>query len=247
VLFFDSVPGGVNVINGANLPPVDPSPFPPDPTMFQKMNGTTFDAGFNADYVLVLRNGFTGFENRFDVNYAVMNAGPGGGSSEYLGVFNPTLSFSGSTPTGAANAAPINVGFNNSNILGVSGGTGTADQTAAALVSTGVEVELSLADLGNPAAGLQIKVLAFINNSNHDFVSNQFLAPIGPGSINLGSDSLGNFIPGQTFFDLSDFAGDQFFVISVVPEASAALLTAGPLAALGLVGCASRLWAKRRG
>ncbi len=236
VLFFDSKPGGQNILdtdtaNGGINPVVDPSPFPPDPGMFAKMAGffpTVFDAGFAADYVLILRHGFTGFVNRFDVDYAVL----GGGASQYLGVFDPTAANSGTTGTGA-NTSAIEVGFDNSNIAGVVSGTGAANQVAAAAVTTGIEIALSLSDLGNPLPGDVIKVTAFITNSNHDYVSNQFLGGLSAPQGSLGSDGFGNFEANKTSFDLTFHNGEQFFGIPIIPEPSTFVLIV--LAVLGLI------------
>ena len=224
VIFFDSQPGGQNALdtdtaNGGSNPVMDPSPFPSDPGLFAKMNSfngpSTFDSGFFADYLLVVRHGFTGSENRMDVDYGVL----GGSSSQHLGVLDPTMDVSGMTGVGA-NASPIQVGFDNSNVAGIGGGVGPANQTAATLVTTGIELAIDLADLGSPNVGDEIKVMAFITNSNHDFVSNQFLGGLPAGTDNLGSDGFGSFFPNETFFDLNDFAGDQFFTVTVVPEPS---------------------------
>lgn len=236
VVFIDSQPGGQNMLdtdtdNGGVNPVFDPSPFPGDPGMFAKMNSfffgpTTFDTEFSADYVLVLRHGFTGTENRLDVDFGVL----GGGHDQYLGVLDPTAEVSGITGTGV-NSSPIEVGFDNSNVAGIGFGIGPADQTAAQAVTTGVELGIDLADLGSPEFGDEIKITAFITNSNHDFVSNQFLGGLPAGTGNLGSDSFGTFFPNETYFDLNDFSGDQFFTL-VVPEPGAAMLVA---VALGLV------------
>jgi hypothetical protein len=243
VVFFDSKAGGQNqlqgdVNSGGNNPVVDPSPFPSDPGMFQKMTAyapTTFDTGFTADYALVLRNGFTGSENRFDVDYAVI----GGGTSQYLGVFDPTHSNFGATGTGA-NGHPINIGFDNSNTAGVTGDGPFETPTAGNPqdVATGIELAISLADLGGPAINSQIKVTAFINNSNHDYLSNQFLGA-GLLDVNLGSNELGGYIPGASFFNLNDYSGDQFFLINAIPETSAGLMVG---ASLGISGIAAALF-----
>jgi hypothetical protein len=235
IVFFDSKPGGQNVLDtdtdfGGTNPVVDPSPFPGDPGMFAKMAGgpfffatpTTFDMGFAADYVLVLRHGFTGSENRFDLDYAVVGGG-NGAASQYLGVFNPTISISGTTGTGV-NSQPIEVGFDNSNTGGVGFGSLAADQAAAAAVTTGIEIGISLADLGSPSVGDVIKVTAFINGSNHDYVSNQFLGGLPAPQNSLGSDGNGNWYIHETSFNLNDFAGEQFFSVTIVPEPSGLLL-----------------------
>jgi hypothetical protein len=70
-LFFDSKAGGVNSLDGANLPKgVDPfccGGFPPpnggntnNEGAMQRMSGLTFDAGFDADYYLTITHGFEG-------------------------------------------------------------------------------------------------------------------------------------------------------------------------------------------
>jgi hypothetical protein len=248
VLFFDSRAGGQNALDsdtntGGSNPVVDPSPFPSDPGMFQKMTSggaTTFDSGFFADYALVLRHGFTGSENRFDVDFAEL----GGAASQYLGVFDPTLATSGSTGTGA-NASPIVVGFNNSNVAGIVAGNDAADSSAATSVTTGIELSLSLSDLGNPLIGDEIKITAYITNSNHDYVSNQFLGGLPAPIENLGSDGIAPPIhfAGMTYFDLNDYAGNQFFTVAVVPEVGAGLFGA---AAAGVMACAIALKRARR-
>lgn len=247
VLFFDSRAGGQNALladtnSGGSNPVVDQSPFSGDPGMFQKMTSmgaTTFDAGFFADYVLVLRHGFTGSENRFDVDFAEL----GGGASQYLGVFDPTLSTSGMTGIGV-NASPILIGFDNSNVAGVGAGTDAADSSAATAVTTGIELSLSLADLGNPMIGDEIKITAYVTNSNHDYVSNQFLGGLPAPIENLGSDGISPpfHFPGSTYFNLNDYSGNQFFSVAVVPEASSALFAA---AAGGIAACVSALRRKQ--
>ncbi len=243
VLFFDSKSGGQNTLdidtaNGGTNPVVDPSPFPPDPGMFAKMatspSPSIFDTGFTADYALILRHGFTGSVNRFDVDYAIL----GGGASQYLGVFDPTATNNGTTGTGA-NSTAIDIGFDNSNLGGIIAGSGAADQIAAAAVTSGVEIAISLVDLGNPSTGSTIKVTAFINSSNHDYVSNQFLGGLSPPQGSLGSDGFGNFQANKTSFDLSALAGIQFFEVTVVPEPSTFVLSV--LVLLGLPGRSRRL------
>ena len=228
VLFFDSIPGGQNILdtdtdNGGVNPLTDPSPFPSDPSMFAKMAGSSFDSGFGADYVMVLRHGFTGSENRFDVDFAVL----GGATNQYLGVFNPVYTSdwngNGSTGTGTANSAPIAVGLDNSNILGVVAGSSAANAADAAAVTTGIEVGLPLENIGNPTS--DIKITAFITSSNHDFVSNQFLGGLPAPFGNIGSGQPG------ALFSLDNYSGDQCFVV-VIPEP--ATFTYSSLCVLGL-------------
>ena len=61
-VFVDSKAGGVNTIDGASLPTgVDAfccGGFGTTSGALQRMNGLTFDAGFNADYLVTFSNGF---------------------------------------------------------------------------------------------------------------------------------------------------------------------------------------------
>ncbi|MBK7404928.1 MAG: hypothetical protein IPJ41_09915 [Phycisphaerales bacterium] len=213
-IYFDSVAGGENVLSGA-----------PGNDNSGAMSGLTFDAGFEADYHLILRRGFDGSTNRFDLDYSVLGTAS---FSSYGNVFGGTQEGSGSTGTGA-NAFPIALAYDNSNLGGVSGGDQASDQSAALAVETGVELAISLADLGLPASA--IKVLAFINNQNHDYASNQFLGSLEPPQGNLGGDGFGNFTGTETF-NLNDFAGDQWFRVAVPAPGALPLLALGGLAAL---------------
>src|SRR5690606_8198160 len=105
--FIDSQAGGQNVLdNDANFGGTNPE----NDGWAGKHLGMTFDSGFEADYVLTLRNGFSGTA-RFDIDYAVI----GGGLGNFLtggDVFGGSLE--GSNPAALANG--IGVAFNNSNI-----------------------------------------------------------------------------------------------------------------------------------
>ncbi len=107
------------------------------------------------------------------------------------------------------------------------GGTGceAADQAAAIAVTTGLELSIDLADIGNPAGPIKIMVLQ--NNDNHDFLSNQTLGGLPVGTGNLGS-------PANTV-DFSSIPGDQFFVI---PEPSWLVMAGAGL--MGLVAMRRR-------
>jgi hypothetical protein len=78
-VFIDSVAGGVNQIVGANLPTgvdgfccgiVDPN-VPITSGALQRMNGLTFDAGFDADYYLTFTHGFENVNARDQAGGAV--------------------------------------------------------------------------------------------------------------------------------------------------------------------------------
>ncbi len=206
VIFIDSGAGGQNVFQ--NVPGNDNA---------SNMNGMVFDTGFQPDFHIITRRGNAGGD-KFDMNFADLN---GGVFSEFLDVFGGTQQGAATTGTGPANSVGIGVGFNGSNAAGIGGNFNNAANAADAIaVQTGLELEIDLADLGNPAG--PIKVMAFITNSNHDWASNQFL-----GGLAAGTDQLGPAIVGA---DMNQFPGDQYFLI---PEpASLALVGLGGLAML---------------
>ena len=156
----------------------------------------------------------------------------GGGAPAYESAGNV---FGGSLQGANANALPIagiGVAFDNSNTAGVSGGTGAANQAAAAAVTTGVELAIPLSALGSPNP-LNIKISAMINGSNHDYLSNQFLGGLTPPQGNLGGDGAGGFTGtvGNINLGTGSYAsGKQYFV--VVPEPSAGVLAGAALLAL---------------
>ncbi|QDV77431.1 hypothetical protein [Botrimarina mediterranea] len=216
-IFIDAVPGGENVITnntdfGGNNPSND--------GWAGKYAGFTFDSGFAADYLLILRNGNSGGD-RFDIDYTVV----GGGA----GAFETSGPAFGASLTGAnANALPgagIGVAFDNSNTAGVMGGSDAADLMAAVAVTTGIELGIPLSALGNPNPA-DIKITAMINGSNHDYLSNQFLGTLPAPQINIGGDGAGGFNGTVGQIDLNNFAGNQYFIITRVPEPTMLALVA---------------------
>jgi hypothetical protein len=88
---------------------------------------------------------------------------------------------------------------------------GPAFEALAAGVTTGFEVAIPLAAIGNPTG--DILVTAFVNGSGHDYASNQFS---GTGILagNPGGDNAGGFTGTLSGVDLTAFAGDQFVTIT---------------------------------
>jgi len=98
-IFIDSVPGGVNQLVGASLPPqVDPYCCPnanPPAGALQQMNGLRFDAGFEADRYLTFSNGVHTFGSpaisrwTLSANLAELDEGVMGRKSEVGFQWNP--------------------------------------------------------------------------------------------------------------------------------------------------------------
>jgi len=217
-IFIDSHAGGQNVIqNNANNGGTNPE----NDNWAGKHAGMTFDSGFEADYMLSLRNGNFG-GNRFDVDYAVVGGG--------LGNFLAATDVFGGTTTGSnasALANGIGVAFNNSNAAGILGGTGAANQAAALAVATGIELAIPLSAIGNP--NTVFKISAMVNGSNHDYLSNQFLGGLPAGTGNLGGDGAGGFTGSLSGIDLNQFAGSQYFRVAVPEPAAMVILALGGL------------------
>ncbi len=220
-IFIDSKAGGENTLSG--VPGNDGS---------GNMTGLTFDAGFAADYHVIVRRGWDGSSSKFDLDIAELGTA---NFSSYFSIFGNSDNGAGSTGTGPANASAIEVAYNNANTAGVTGGDGPADQAAAAAVQTGLELSISLADLGSPSGA--IKVLAFQNGGNHDYASNQFLGSLVPSQSNLGGDGNGNYIGGAVNFDLNNFAGDQYFVCNALGVPTVSQWGVAVLSLMLLVGC----------
>jgi hypothetical protein len=185
------------------------------------MDGLVFDAGFAADYHVIVRRGTNVANPTFDVDFADLAAGTASGYFDILG----GLDGAGATGTSSVNAVAIQVGYDGSNTAGVVAGTDAADASDAAAVATGLELRIAVADLG--WSGGLVRVMAGMNNASHNYWSNQFLGPLVPPAGNLGGDEAGGFT-GEGAVDLTHFDGGQFFTVREAPEPSrVALLATG--------------------
>ncbi len=121
------------------------------------------------------------------------------------------------TPTQFGDAAPpqpcvpigtgISIALNNTNRAGVTGSFPVAVLTPAqaadaAAVTTGIEIKIPLADIGNPAG--TIRIAGFVTNGNYGTLSSQVIGGIngsatfggypGTGTVNFASDALNQFV-----------------------------------------------------
>ncbi|MEO8484830.1 MAG: hypothetical protein ABI585_00690 [Betaproteobacteria bacterium] len=154
------------------------------------MDGLVFDAGFTADYHVIARRGTDTGNLKFDLDFADLGAQSASG---YIDIMTASgVDGTGSTGTGV-NATAILVGYDNSNAAGIGGAApNAADQTAAAAVTTGLEIGIALTDLGWDGVS-PLRVMVGQNNGNHDYWSNQFLGGLPAPAGNLGGDEAGGF------------------------------------------------------
>ena len=240
-VFIDSVPGGENVLT--STPQYDFN------NVSQNFGGLRFDVGFAADYHLFGRWGPDN-GNTFEVDIANRAGGGsasaavngaaaslGAGMPIQVGVVNPGnngMNGMGNRVLNGFLTNPLNFGFNNNNSGGVDAcdtpamsGCTAANVPAALAVTTGFEFAVSLADLGNPAPGSQIKIHAAQGNSDNNFHSNQILGGLPSGTGNLGGTGDGGFTGSLSGINFNNFAGNQYFEITVpreVPEPSSIVL-----------------------
>ena len=223
-IFFQTGPGGQNTLTNIN-PVVDYdglNRMGADGGSVSNGNpGLTFDANFAPNYWISVAGGGTPYA--FYVNYAQLWPGGGGTNGYFLGASHAT----DGTLFGGTNPFNIQAAINNSNVLGVDG-SGCYDDPTSLLqgsVNTGVELAIPLGALGSPTGAVQI--CAFINNSGHDYVSNQVLGPIWDGKMafcqgDLGEPTLVNFSasPGAHFFTV----GPEMRITSVSTVATNAII-----------------------
>jgi hypothetical protein len=105
----------------------------------------------------------------------------------------------GSAPNPVADL--ILITLDNRNVQGVT--SAEANPAAAAAVRTGVEVRISLAELGWDGTSC-IKIAGCINNGDRNFMSNQVIGGLPAGTGNLGNPANINFanIPGNQFVEI---------------------------------------------
>jgi hypothetical protein len=180
------------------------------------MNGLVFDEGFSPDYHLNARMGnWDGGTNElgelnmyWNFNFADLGSGA---ESWQDNAFNNEPEGTHFMGIGDVNSnSPVAIGFDNSNFEGIVFGTDAAIQADALAVSTGLELSIALADLGNPTG--EIRIMAMVTgsttneNSDHAVMGNQVLPGVPAPQDALGVTSDVNF---------TAFAGDQFFTVNI--------------------------------
>ena len=133
------------------------------------------------------------------------------------------------------NTIGLEMAFNNSNVAGVEGGGGAVVTGDPQNVITGLEFSIPLSALGNPTG--DIKLLAYVNGTGHDFVSNQF------SGVGVLAGNFGGLPPDLEF----EAAGNQFVTIPNGVLVIAAVPEPGSLALLSLTAAACSLIGRRRG
>ncbi|MBB23813.1 MAG: hypothetical protein CMN04_13155 [Roseibacillus sp.] len=198
-IFIDSESGGQNkIISNLNSN---------NDNWAEKFDGFTFDKGFTADYLLIVRHGFG--STQLDLDFTKLGEGGSGGM---VGRFDP-INSGKNGPFEASNGLVI--GFNNTNSGGIGSDQGQrANQEEARSVRTGTELSIPLELIGSPKS--EIRMCVMINGQGHDYLSNQFLGAMPEWTGNLGTDGLGGYLENSSLgdIDLNDFDGDQFFVIT---------------------------------
>ena len=177
----------------------------------QKMDGSVFSPGFNATYALEINvSGSSAYTDQ-------LNLLPGGTAS-YVGTVGLTGGIGSSQNI---QGTGIKLGVNNTNAAGVNGDTGTAASASAAqAVSTGLEIGIPLSLLGDPTGN--ILVMADINGSGDNYLSNQFLPGLPTGTGNLGDKTEAYSTSNPSVFNLSTLTGSssEYFTVPnvVVPN-----------------------------
>jgi hypothetical protein len=192
-IFLDTGAGGQDTVRTPPYPWSSP---------LANVVGLRFDAGFSADHWF----GFYGgggpdFSTPYDLHAFLAALPPVDPDTvTYLGAVSPVNS---AAFAGGTNPAGIQLAVDNSNAGGVGAGCGATGSGAGA--TTGIEVAIPLAAIGNPTG--PIRVCAFLTDLNE--ISNQVLGPVPSGACTLGAPNT---------VDFSSIPGPQYFVVN--PEGS---------------------------
>jgi len=182
------------------------------PSTEANMNGSVFSPGFSPNY-MIDANDYAGvvYIDGFSLPFG------GQASQSYLG----NIPGSGGIYA-AQNMGPFTLALNNTHASTMgTAGAALSGATSGAATTTGLELQIPLSTIGNPAGA--VMVMADINGGGDGYLSNQFLPGLPVGSGNLAT-------PG---FNFSSTPAEYF---TVIPEPSSiALVVVGLLGAIGLI------------
>lgn len=135
---------------------------------------------------------------------------------------NPAIADAGVT----AGTTTYGWALDNSNTLGVTGGTAAHTTPDPAAVTTGLELAIPLTALDSVTAGDSIKIIAGVISGDGTFYANQFLPAQTSPTGNVGGGNLGGVANagGVMDFTIAPFAG--------YAPASYTLATSGPVASV---------------
>ncbi|MFQ5501443.1 MAG: proprotein convertase P-domain-containing protein [Phycisphaerae bacterium] len=205
IIFLDTVPGF-----GSNFLTTNILGFPPE---LISLDGDILDAGFDADYAIVLdRSG-----NFYSAQLVdLVNTVP-------VSVINLTFD-SVIAPNTYVGNNTNSVGVNSNPADDVDGGVPPSPQIVNAMTATtGVQFAIDRLSIGSPADLATIQVGAYLT-SGGGFWSNQTLPGLGGGVANLGnpvdlSFQLGNQFTAYVIADLAGYAAPTTFDGSAIPTA----------------------------
>ena len=200
-IFVDSKAGGQNTLASGGAGPL------------ANQTGLTFDAGFGADYLLSVGAFESGgaFGGVY-VDYATVGGAAGSAGTNNTAAASQPLDFDLGPGTLAGE-----IGFNNANTGGVGGFDGmnpTGNVGNPGAVNTGIELRIPLSALGTSNNNGPLKLCVFVNGDNHNYASNQVLAPLPAGTGNPGGDGSGNFTGTLGGVNFSARAGNQFVTVA---------------------------------
>lgn len=178
-LLLDTHAGGQNVL--------DLSGHSPPPSGPEQLTGLALDTGFVPDQLLFI-NAFGGsvYVDQFELL-------TGGGTVKTYRGQGAVNSGSGIL-VGGNNPNGMQVALDNTNTAGVT----EVDASGAPTATTGFDIYSTRADLGLDAQALELRIAAFLMQTNGD-VSNQWLPGLGGGYPNLGQTPDMNGIPGTQY------------------------------------------------
>lgn len=202
-------------------------------------DGLKFDTNLVADFFLTFNNytevldfgpGY-GYREiwRGQLFYATLPT-DGGGTATLLGL--AADGFPGSYPDEFAFTNGVRLGFRNSNPGGVTSKDDASPSVSDATnVTTGLELAIRITLLDGPNGGLnaEFRIIAFINSSDHGYLSNQTLGPMSqpPGGYgNLEEPRVFDFSavysPGEQFFTVANPYPSSRWMLPVTVDAAGA-------------------------